>query len=386
MINVLIISHSLIPSVLLCGHSQLSYLKSKNRIDYKFIEADMVTSGLLSWSDIIIFVRSESRFERYISAICKKAKKHLVYVLDDDLLNLPDYLSSSSYYLRKDIQNNIKKIMNNCDTFLTSSPVMLEKYGKQFNHAYQIHEPSLNAIDHKDDNNIIRIGFAGSIDRAQDINEILQEALEKIINKYKDSVQIEFMGAKPDIVDKYNLTYVPYTNSYEEYTEVIQKRNWDIGLAPMPESQFHACKYFNKYVEYASFGIAGIYSNVKPYTFGIKDQYNGLLTDNNSDDWYDAISRLIDDAKLRKKIQNNCIKEAKTIYSLETLADDYLEKIAVGFDDTKERTKVKYLWVSRITTIIRQIIHKLKEEKLYFPIWAVKKFKEIMEIRKNRKY
>ena len=373
MINVLIISHSLIPSVLLCGHSQLNYQKSNNKIDYKFVEAGMVTSEVLSWSDIIIFIRSESRFEKYISNVCKKANKHLIYVLDDDLLNLPDYLSSSSYYLRKDIQNNIKDIMNNCDTFLTSSPVMLEKYGKQFNHAYQIHEPSLNAIDHKDDNDIIRIGFAGSIDRAQDINEILQDALEKIIDKYKDSIEIEFMGARPDIVDKYNLEYIPYTNSYEEYTNVIQKRNWDIGLAPMPESQFHACKYFNKYVEYASFGIAGIYSDVKPYTFGVKDKYNGLLTDNNSDDWYKAISRLVDDTNLRKNIQNNCIKEAKTIYSLETLSDDYLQKVLSGYDNTTPRIKINTLAPFRIITIFEQLLYKIKEHKLYFPIWLIKK-------------
>ena len=373
MINVLIVSHSLIPSVLLCGHSQLNYLKSKNKIDYKFTEAAAVTSGLLSWSDIIIFIRSESRFESYISTICKRAKKHLVYVLDDDLLNVPDYLSSSSYYLRKDIQDNIKKIMNNCDTFLTSSPVMLEKYGKQFKNAYQIHEPSLNTIDHKESNDIIKIGFAGSIDRAQDINEILQEALEKNIIKYKDSIQVEFMGARPDIVDKYNLTYIPYTSSYEEYTKVIQERNWDIGLAPMPDSEFHACKYFNKYVEYASFGIAGIYSNVKPYTFGIKDQYNGLLTDNSPENWFNAISKLIDDNKLRKSIQNNCIKEAKTIYSLEILADDYLQKILVDYDYTKSRTKINSLVVFRIITVFEQLINKIKEHKLYFPIWLIKK-------------
>ena len=378
MINTLIISHSLIPSVLLCGHSQLEYLKSINKVDYKFIEADKVTRGLLSWADIIIFLRSESKFESYISTICKLAKKHMVYILDDDLLNIPDYLSSSAYYRRKDIHNNMLRIMNNCDTFLTSSFVMLEKYGKQFKHAYQIDEPSLNVIDDKKDNERLKIGFAGSIDRAQDINIILESCLEKVINNYSDTVDIEFMGAKPDIVDKYNLTYIPYQDSYEKYTKVIQDRNWDIGLAPMPDSEFHSCKYYNKYVEYASFGIAGIYSNLKPYTYGIKNEYNGLLTDNTSDDWYKSISKLIEDSTLRKTIQNNCLNEAKTRYSLPVLAEDYLNKITDGLDISEPRKEVRGLWIYRIRTVLSQIKYKLKEQKLNFPIWAIKKIKELL--------
>lgn len=378
MTNIIIVSHSLIPSVLLCGHSQLEYLKKLNLIDYRFVAAHLITTENLSWADIVIFLRSESELESYASDLCKKANKHLIYILDDDLLNAPDYLSSSSYYLRKDIQNNIRHIMSNCDTFLTSSPVMLEKYGKQFKNAFQIHEPSLNVIDNKQPNNKVKIGFAGSIDRAQDINEILQDCLTRIINKYQDKVDIEFMGAKPDIVDKYNLTYIPYKDSYEKYTETIKERNWDIGLAPMPDSEFHNCKYFNKYVEYASFGIAGIYSNVKPYTFGIKDNENGLLVNNDSDSWFYSLSRLIDDSVLRNTISKNCLNEAKTIYSLDTLANDYLEKISVGYQE-KTREEVKGLWKYRVITLFRQIIHKVKEQKFNLPIWGVKKIIRIIK-------
>ena len=371
MTNILIISHTLIPSVLLCGHSQLEYLKKQNKIDYKFSQAHLVTTEILSWSDIIIFLRSESELEAYVSDLCKKANKHLIYILDDDLLNAPDYLSSSSYYNRPDIQRNIKHVMANCTTFLTSSFVMLEKYGKQFKNAFQIHEPSLNVIDKKQPNNKVKIGFAGSIDRAQDINQILEESLTKIINKYQDQIEIEFMGAKPDTVDRFNLTYIPYKDSYEKYTETIKERNWDIGLAPMPDTEFHNCKYFNKYVEYASFGIAGIYSNVKPYTFGIKDSFNGLLVDNNTTDWFNSISKLIEDNTLRTTISNNCLNEAKTIYSLETLADDYLEKVLVDFKETDEHTininkKRYYLKKSQLRT-------ELYEYKWKFPFWFIKK-------------
>ena len=92
MINVLIVSNSLIPSVLLCGHSQMEYLESIKEVKYRFLAASKLNDDVLSWANIIIFLRSESLIERYASDLAKKAGKHLVYVLDDDLLNIPDYL------------------------------------------------------------------------------------------------------------------------------------------------------------------------------------------------------------------------------------------------------------------------------------------------------
>ena len=377
MINILLVSASLIPSTLLCGHAQLELLAKQNKINYQFSPAHLLTTENLSWADIVIFLRSESELEAYASDLCKKANKYLVYVLDDDLLNAPDYLSSSSYYNRPDIKENMRKIMNNCDLFLTSSFVMLDKYGKDFKNAYQIHEPSLNVIDKKENSKKkVKIGFAGSIDRAQDINEILRDSLKYIIENY--DVDIEFMGAKPDIVDEYKLTHIPYQDSYEKYTDTIKERNWDIGLAPMPDSEFHRCKYFNKYVEYASFGIAGIYSNVEPYTFGIKDKINGLLVNNDTKSWQKAIATLIEDDKLRKKISNNCLKEAKTIYSLETLANDYYDKLMKHYV-ANERQAIKGLWKYRVKTIMNRLIYKIKEQGINFPIWAIKKVIRVLK-------
>lgn len=324
--NVILVSHTLIPSVLLCGHSQLTHLKKLNLIDYRFVSANKLNSDNLSWADIIVFVRSETHIEEYVSRLCK-GKKQMIYILDDDLLNLPDYVSSAKYYKLKTIQNNIKSIMNNCDIFLTPSRTLLNKYGPQFKYSFLIDEPSINCVFKTKENEKIKIGFAGSIDRQQDINEILQDVLKKIISKYKDKIEIEFMGAKPALVDEYNLKYIPYQDSYMKYTKKMGELNWDIGLAPMPVSEFHSCKYFNKYVEYASFGIAGIYTKCVPYVYGINNMVNGLLVDNDKNQWIDAIETLINNVELRKKISIESIKEASTIYSLDTLSKKYLKLI-----------------------------------------------------------
>ena len=169
--NVLVTSTTFIPSVLLCGHCQLEYLNNEGKLNYKFVIAHFINKKNIEWADIIIFLRSDSDIEAYVSKLAKKKGIHTVYVLDDDLLNAPSYVSSFPYYNLPSTKNNMKTIMKNCNTFLTPSPVLLDKYGNIFKNKYLISEPSLNRITKKEENKKVKIGFAGSIDRTQDLNE-----------------------------------------------------------------------------------------------------------------------------------------------------------------------------------------------------------------------
>ena len=380
--NVLVVSTTFIPSVLLCGHCQLEYLEKQGKLNYKFSISHFINKRNVEWADIIVFLRSDSDIDAYVSKIAKKAGKKLIYVMDDDLLNVPDYLSSSPYYLLPSTQNNIRTIMSNCDTFLTPSPVLLEKYGPDFKYKYNIAEPSLNRIIKKEKNDKVKIGFAGSIDRAQDLNEILEEAITQIVDKYGDSIEIEVMGAHPDFVDKLGLKHLPYQDGYDAYTAYMAKCNWDIGLAPMPLSEFHRCKYFNKYVEYASFGIAGIYTNCEPYIYGIKDRVNGLLVNNTTEEWVNAISELIENEKLRQTISENCLKEANEIYALDILADDYLEKITTDFKKAED-FHIPNLTFAKFIIFFKRVFRKVKEQGLNFPSWFVKKISSKIEDKKE---
>ena len=121
--NILITSTTFIPSVLLCGHCQLDYLEKQGRLNYRFCISHFTKAQDIEWADIIIFLRSDSDIDAYVSKIAKKNGIHTVYVLDDDILNAPGYLSSAPYYNLPSTKNNIRTIMANCDTFLTPSPV-----------------------------------------------------------------------------------------------------------------------------------------------------------------------------------------------------------------------------------------------------------------------
>ncbi|MDO4940324.1 MAG: hypothetical protein Q4E33_01360 [Erysipelotrichaceae bacterium] len=383
--NVLAISITFIPSIILCGHSQLNHLEKLGKINYKFVISHFINKKNIEWADVIVFIRCDTDLDMYVSKIAKKAGKHLVYVLDDDILNVPSYISSAPNYLKPSTKKQIRTIMSNCDTFLTTSPVLLEKYGKGFKNAFLINEPSLNRIDKKEKNKKIKVGFAGSIDRAQDLNQILRDTIEKLVNKYHDEIDIEFMGAKPKFVEEFGLTYLPYQDGYDAYTAFMSKCNWDIGLAPMPDTEFHRCKYYNKFVEYASFGIVGVYSNLEPYVYGIKDGVNGLLVNNTTDEWYNAIVRLIEDNKLRETISKECLRQANEIYTLEKCADDYYNKMCVGYKKPNKNVNIPNLALAKFRFVVVRGFRKIKEEGTNFPNWLQKKIdKKIQDIKEEK--
>ena len=118
-----------------------------------------------------------------------------------------------------------------------------------------------------------------------------------------------FMGVKPELSqfeDQIDIVYWS-TMPLEEYRQRVQDGNYDIGLSPLISDEFTKCKYFNKFIEYSMAGIVGLYSNTIPYTYVVEDGENGFLVNDDPEDWYACLCRVIDDALLR----NRCIRQAQ---------------------------------------------------------------------------
>lgn len=322
MINILLLYWRDIPSVVLCGRVQFTWLAKQEKIAFRESETFKVTSSLLLWADIVVFVRGDRYMEANLAKQLRRAGKYLIYVLDDDLLNIPDYLECSEYYLRPKSREYIRETMSACQCFMSPSQRLIKKYGPQFERTVLIEEPALSTIPPVHNKyGPVKIGFAGSVDRTEDLENILAGALETLICKFGDQISVEFFGAKPAIANKLGLTYIPYQDSYKDYRKVMNSLNWNIGLAPMPDTEFHSCKHYNKFVEYSSFGIVSICSDLPPYSDIVRSWENGVLCANDTQSWVDAISRLIEDNELRERISGVCLKQADTELSVSAAAE-----------------------------------------------------------------
>ncbi|MED9822205.1 MAG: hypothetical protein U0J65_09310 [Christensenellales bacterium] len=301
--HVLLIYRKMIPSIRLCGHCQMEYLAQQGKVDYRAVQEMKLTNEDLNWADIVLLGRLDSWYEYQLTKLLHESGRYLIYIIDDDLLNIPPEISSAAYYGQKEIQGYIRGMMEMSDAILSPSPLLLEKYAVNGKLPIQIEEPAIAPVPYKphDPNKPVKIGFAGSIDRTGDIENILKDALLQIKREYGERVEFEFFGAIPSFAKELDARCIPYCDSYDEYRRTLNSLEWDIGLAPMPDTPFHACKHYNKFVEYAGAGVVGIFSKVQPY-LRISEQYSdAILVENVKERWYDAIDGMLKDRQLLER-------------------------------------------------------------------------------------
>ena len=70
-------------------------------------------------------------------------------------------------------------------------------------------------------------------------------------------------------------------------------------------------------MDYTSLGIPGIYSDVGPYSETIKNNQNGILVNNSTEEWVKALESLIFNKEIGLNIAQNAIKDLEKNYLLE---------------------------------------------------------------------
>ena len=382
--HIILLYEELIPSVRLCGYEQLTYLAKQGKLSFEAMQLRSVKRRELKRADAVIFVRGDSDFECTLAKKLAQAGKYLIYVLDDDLLNVPPYLASYSHYAAASAQKNIKTLMAYCHCLLTPSERLAQKYGAQFDRIILIEEPALCSKRQEKSGEVIRIGFAGSIDRTQDLEQILAQPLRNIRKKYGDRVAIEFFGTNPNIAQELGCRHYPYAQDYAAYRETMESLCWDIGLAPMPNTAFHACKHYNKFIEYGSFGIISICSALPPYDRVVRNWENGVLCPNEPEVWEAALSRLIEDAQLRKRIQKTLYWQICSSFQVSQTAENLWKQLDRHIPILKRHT-LGWVLANKIQWRAMWILTKIRRYGWRLPLVALKKLTDRFNRNEGRK-
>ena len=332
--HVLLLYRVMIPSIRLCGHCQMEELARQGKIEYRACQELSVKGSDLNWADVVLLGRLDSWYEYQLTKKLKEAKKYLIYIIDDDLLNIPPEISSAAYYVRKEIQGYIRGMIEMSDAIMSPSPILLEKYAINGRTAIQMEEPAIDPVSYKphDTNKPVKIGFAGSVDRTGDIESILRDTLIQIKQEFGDSVQFEFFGAHPSFADEIDARCIPYCDSYDEYRNTLNSMEWDIGLAPMQDTAFHTCKHYNKFIEYAAAGCMAIFSDVYPYVFLKEKGIDSVFCENEREHWYRRLRVAIANDKWREEKRDSFCTIAQSVFGLACIVDGFREKNSWVFD------------------------------------------------------
>jgi GT2 family glycosyltransferase/glycosyltransferase involved in cell wall biosynthesis len=232
----------------------------------------------------------------------------LIYDLDDDLLNIPpehpeaDELTSQAAV--------VEYLVRHADRVRTSTQPLATELASLARRV----QVAGNALDERiwlqscrqpvDRYGPVRILCMGTMTHDADFT-LLLPALEQIHAQFGDQIQFDLIGfvAGTDLPGWIRrLAPTPHaTRSYPGFVHWLRWAGpWDIGLAPLADTPFNACKSPIKTLDYAALGLATLASDVPAYRGSIADGPGGSLVPNTTDAWYQALSRLIRDAAWRR--------------------------------------------------------------------------------------
>lgn len=229
------------------------------------------------------------------------------------------------------------RLIQQCDAVIVSSTTLAD-VARSFTNRPVHHVPNL--IDdqwftsrQQDAKRIVApltIGWSGGNRDEIDL-AIVSTAWTRIAEKYPD-VKFVVHGTSPKLltsaVPRDRLTMLGWS-SFPDYPRALM--NIDIGVcAVAPGVSFNDAKTSIKFVEMTLSGASCVVSKAL-YGATVRDGHDALVAET-VDDWEQAISRLIDDAAFRRKLQRNA---RKTVEAKHTLRNDWavwVEALADGLD------------------------------------------------------
>ena len=243
-------------------------------------------------SSVVICIRGDTPYMRYFIGKAKSMGKFVIYFLDDALKDMPD--NSFRYPGRKKWHLECVKL---CDVLLTTNRFIAEDYRKYIkNQRVALINTAVNGLMKNCDigkHQRVKIVYAASEWHINNYNKMIAPIIDKLLEQYKDKIELYFVGFRPELKKSDIVHFVPKM-SLADYQNYMENAGFDIGLAPLEDTYFSKRKYFNKFIEYTRYGICGIYSDVYPYKFVVRNAENGYLVENSPEKWLSSISLVID--------------------------------------------------------------------------------------------
>ena len=324
--NILVVKRQYDASVDICLKNYSKALDDKYNII--FCPIFQLTPDVIEYADIVVMLRVFETIDKKTQM--KLKTKPVIYMLDDDLLNLHTYDPVKFAELlptSKNYKNLIQYIegANLCVVF--SKP--LEEEVKKLN--FKIHMLSTNILEkylntpQNNKNESIEVIYCGGDSRKEEL-DFFKDDLLNIAQKYKDKIKFNFWGYLPDWIKSdtnINYEHEDFDMNYYNYMDKLSKRKFDIFLAPLFEDKIKKSKSPIKYLESSVCSSIGIYSDIEVYE-KIKHKETGIKIKNQKGELEKAIQDLIlmDDAD-KEDIIAKAKKDITNRYSTQNQIDSF---------------------------------------------------------------
>jgi O-antigen biosynthesis protein len=259
----------------------LNQLHIKNFLFQAYFN-NMFTRDMMYYknSSIIQFQRAATKDHlEYFELVRKKIKlmtrSGLVYEIDDDLLNIPNWNFAKGYY--KDYTPYITDMLSKADGLTVSTERLKTLYSKYNNNIQVVpnHLPrfSWGVVSFSGrETNRPRIIYPCSSNHFSTNPQIkggdMGDTLLKFIRKTTEDYEWIFIGGCPhellDLVKMGKVTRHMWYSVYE-YPRFLKSLKSDIGIAPLDLNVFNTSKSDIKTLEFTALGLPGVFTKIDPY-------------------------------------------------------------------------------------------------------------------------
>ena len=192
---------------------------------------------------------------------------------------------------------------------------ILAAYAQQFNSRVSIIPTVVDCEQYsyhpKPPSDRLTVGWVGSRSTAPYLS-LVEPALRQLARVNAGRVRFRFIGHpeyRPALPDMESL---PFTLA----REIEDLRTMDIGIMPLPDTEWTRGKCAFKAIQYMALGIPTVASPVGITPDLIRNQVNGWLA-TSPQEWFAALHRLVNDADLRQRFSGNARQTIEEEYSLQ---------------------------------------------------------------------
>lgn len=255
-------------------------------------------------ADVIVAQMKLGPEVEQVQQLARSTGKTYVFELDDDLWNLHPANPAYHHWKQPHIQAGLDQAVMSADIVTTTTEVLAQRIRKMRDRVVVLpnmlpaeHWPAELERDYSPE--VVAIGWAGGASHWADLR-LLDGVLHTILDQYPDNSVFLAAGGPEETPFKrhQNMQAIQPVN-IERLASLIS--TFDIGLAPLVDDRFNACKSDLKYLEYAMVGLPVIASNVETYSETIVHGETGFLA-KTPKDWIKYLRMLVEDAELRERI------------------------------------------------------------------------------------
>lgn len=311
--RVLAVLPAFIPSTVLTVVKPLTGLHAAGLIDADITLEPWLSGPQLKRADVVVFSRN-TRPHALDAALA--ARKPFIYDIDDDLFDIPPEYGSA---LAAREREGLERYLASADLVRAYSEPLAARVRRLNPRACRVdcavdwgllpRSPPPRAPSK------VRVVYATSRWREDALASLFAEDVGRLLDAYAGRLEVFFWGYHPpELRGRAGVRLLEFTPNYDRFFRAFARAGFDIGLAPLLDDRFHRSKCNNKFREFAACRIAGVYSDVEVYSDCVEDGRTGLLVSGERGSWFEAVSRLIEDAGLRRSIQEEAFRFARRRY------------------------------------------------------------------------